>query len=180
MKQLFVLTAAIFGAGATAASAQSLDRNLTPLAALIGVWDTEDSYESASGAGVERGVRTCAPAFKGKYIECITIAPRRGGGEREYRFSFSWDEQRKVFTLVQMWSDYPGLSVTTVTPAADGRSFDLRTPPTIGANGTERRSWGALVFESPNQLVWTGRANVSSDPPDLWKPVFREVSRRRQ
>ncbi len=161
------------------ARGQALEPRLQPLSALVGTWDTEDRYETATGPGVERGQRTCAPALKGRYLECVTIAPRRAGGEREYRFYFSWDERRGTIVLLQFWSDVSGFSVTTVTPAKEGLSFDLREAPHVAADGRERRSWGTLTVESPDVLVWSGRANVSSDPPDLWRPVFREVSRRR-
>jgi len=161
------------------AMSQSLDERLKPLAALVGVWDTEDRYETSTGPGVERGIRTCRPVLMGRHIECITSAPRRAGGQREYRFYFSWDEQRRALILLQFWSDVAGFSVTTITPAPDGASLDLRGAPQLLPDGRERRSWGTLTFESPGRLVWTGRANMSSDPPDLWRPVFREVSTKR-
>jgi len=161
------------------ATSQPLDERLKPLAALVGVWDTEDRYETSSGTGVERGIRTCRPVLMGRHIECVTHAPRRAGGEREYRFYFSYDEQRRSLILLQFWSDVAGFSVTTITPAPDAASLDLRAAPQLLPDGRERRSRGTLTFESPGRLVWTGQANMSSDPPDLWRAVFREVSTRR-
>lgn len=160
--------------------AQALDESIRPLAPILGMWDTEDQFETATGPGVERGQRTCQAALKGRYVECVTTAPRRAGGEREYRFLFGWDDHGRTIVLLQLWSDVSGFSVTTVTPAADGRSFDLRGQPQVAANGHERRAWGTLTIESADQIVWTGRANVSTDPPDIWRPVFREVWRRRR
>jgi hypothetical protein len=164
----------------SSAGGQALEPRLHPLSPLVGVWDTEDHYETPTGPGVERGQRTCAPALKGRYLACVTTAPRRSGGEREYRFYFSWDERQSTITLLQLWSDVSGFSVTTVAQSKDGRSFDLRGAPQVTADGLERRSWGTLTIESPDLLVWSGRANVSSETPDQWRPVFREVSRRRQ
>jgi hypothetical protein len=173
------------GAGGTAqagstVSSPPLDDRLRPLAALIGVWDTEDRYETSTGPGVERGIRTCRPVLMGRHIECVTSAPRRAGGEREYRFYFSWDEQRRSLILLQFWSDVAGFSVTTIRPTpGGGDSLDLRGAPQLLSDGRERRSWGTMTFESSGRLVWTGRANVSSEPLDAWRPVFREVSTKR-
>lgn len=37
----------------------------------------------------------------------------------------------------------------------------------------------ASQFEAPDRMIWTGRANLSDEPPDVWRQAFREVSTRR-
>lgn len=159
-------------------ASQAADR-IALLDRFVGVWDTADTFEAASGPVTERGVRRCARALKGTYVECTTLAPRPDGAEREYRFLLSWDATRETFTLIQLWSDVAGHSVTTMTPSEQGRMWDLRnvTPQLRGR--VERRSWGTIQFEGADRMVWTGRANTSDQSPDVWRQVFREVSTRR-
>ena len=155
----------------------TLDR-LRPLRALIGTWATADSFGTNDGSWIEHGVRRCAPALEDAYIECVTTAPRRDGKPRAYRFFFTWDAARRGYTLLQFWSDYPGYSQMSLTIAPDGRSWDLRNITPVVRDGIERRNWHTITLESPDRLVWSGRANTSDQPPDRWTPVFREISTR--
>lgn len=161
----------------TPAAPDTADR-LRPLHFLIGTWATADSFVAGQSSRVERGVRRCALTLQRTYIECVTTAPKRDGASREYRFYFTWDESRKEHTLLQFWSDYPGYSQSSLRPAADGRSWDVRNITPVVRDGIERRSWATITIDSPDRFVWRGRANTSDQPPDRWDFVFQEVSTR--
>ena len=146
---------------------------------VVGIWETVDTYRPESPqASVERGLRRCAYALAGRYIECLTEATNGAGRRREYRFYFTWDDDRDRYTFLSFWSNVGGMALSTFTVDETGTVWDIRGLAPYVEDGVEHRTWSVLRFVSPDQIVWEGRSNVSSDPPDAWGLTFRETWRR--
>ena len=169
-----------FAAPDISAAQSALDR-VRSLAAILGVWETRDVYRpDTPSQSVELGRRTCGYALANRYIECITMGTSAAGREREYRFYITWDEDRERFTMLSFWSNVAGMQLTAFTVDSTGRAWDIRSTAPYVENGVESRTWSTLRWVTPDSIVWTGRINRSTEPPDSWPVTFRETWRRRR
>ena len=164
----------------TPAPEPTAEERVRRLAAIVGTWDTVDTYRPDSPKPiVEHGVRRCGFALRDRYIECITLGTNAAGRQREYRFYLTWDGDRGRYTMLSFWSNTGGMDLNAFTLDETATVWDIRDTAPWVEDGVETRAWSTLRFESPDKILWEGRSNSSNDPPTSWPVSFRETWQRR-
>lgn len=143
---------------------------------LIGSWDVEDVYTPISGPQIrEEGVRTCARALLGRYLECVTKAKKANGREREYRWYLTYSSDSKKYELVSLFSNVSFKISQTIRIDATGKVWNIRSQPSSDDDGVEQWTWAQLRFESNDRAVWTSYRNFDTGAPGDWSPSTRET-----
>lgn len=177
MRIAAILLLLVAGSRPGCVSAQSVEEELR---ALIGTWETVDTYHPLEGQpSVETGVRTCELALRNQYLQCDTNAVNAQGTERSYRWMINYNRITERFEMLSIWSNVPFKSVSALESLEGGDGWRLTGVALVGDTEEYPPSYSEMVVESPNRIVWTGRRLTEGVSPESAPISFVETWVRR-